>query len=145
MWIDAMAFIPVYSIFLLAVLWAARPSQNIALWMLVLLAVGVVADQVEGFRLLALIDAEGGTTAMVGAANRATIAKELFLAMATGAVGWALTGLGGWRRHAGALVVAGAVAVVVAVFAHWPTAPIMLALWLMLALVALIGAIQRRV
>jgi hypothetical protein len=142
MWIDALAFIPAYSAFLLTVLWAARPTQDKALWVIVLLGVGVIADQIEGVRLLALIDAQGGTAPLVVAANRATMAKELFLALATGAVGWAVCTLGGWRRSAGALVMAGAALVIVALVAHFPTAPVMLAAWLTLAVVAIMSAVR---
>ncbi|UVO55567.1 hypothetical protein [Sphingomonas sp. SUN039] len=145
MWIDALAFIPVYAAFLLASLWAARPQHLVGLAMVALLSVGVFADQIEGFRLLAMIDANGGTTAMVAAANRATFAKELFLAAATGAVGLAVFGMRDWRRYAGALVVAGAAIVVVALFTHRPTAPVMLVLWLTLAVVALTGALRSEV
>jgi hypothetical protein len=142
MWIDALAFIPAYSAFLLTVLWATRPTQNKALWVIVLLGIGVVADQFEGVRLLALIDGQGGTAPLVAAANRATMAKELFLALATGAVGWAVCTLGGWRRSAGTLVMAGAALVIVALFVHYPTAPVMLAAWLTLAVVAMMSAVR---
>jgi hypothetical protein len=142
MWIDALAFIPAYSAFLLAVLWAARPSQNIAQWVLVLLAVGVIADQVEGFRLLALIDADGGTSAMVAVANRATIAKEMFLALATGTVGWALSGHRDWRRVAGLAAATAAAIAAAAALMHVPSAMFMLLAWLILATVALVGAVR---
>ena len=142
MWIDALAFIPVYAAFLLAVLWAARPQHLVGLAMIALLAVGVIADQIEGFRLLALIDAHGGTVPMVAAANRATFAKELFLALATGVLGLAVFAMQGWRRYAGALVVAGAAVIVATLMTQKSTAEGMLAAWLTLAIVALISAVR---
>ena len=143
MWLDALVFIPVYAAFLLAMLWAARPAHVVGLAMIALLMVGVLADEIEGVRLLALIDANGGTAPMIAAANRASFAKDLFLALTTGAVGFAVFGVRGWRRYAGALVVAGAAVTATTVVMHKPTATGMLALWLTLAVVAVVSAVRR--
>ena len=143
MWLDALAFTPAYAAFLLATLWAARPPHLIALAMIALLVVGVLADEIEGVRLLALIDANGGAAPLIAAANRASFAKDLFLALTTGAVGLAVFGVRGWRRYAGALVVAGAAVTVAAVVMHKPTAAGVLALWLTLAVVAVVSAVKR--
>lgn len=141
--IDALAFVPSFTAFLLATLWALRPSHLIGLAAIALLSVGVLADQIEGFRLLALIDADGGSATMVAAANRATFAKELFLALATGVIGLAMFVVRGWHRYTGALVVAAAAIAVASTLTHQPNSTALGVAWLVLAIVALVSAVPR--
>ena len=88
MWLDNIAFIPAYTAFLGLVLHALRPMPRWA-WLagVATLAIGIVADQVEGFRLLAILNALPGTQAMIDSANAATFAKELYLSLATLVIG----------------------------------------------------------
>jgi hypothetical protein len=88
MWLDALVFIPVYAAFLGLVFRALRPVPR-PIWLLGIaaLAVGVVADQVEGFRLLAILDALPGTQTMIDGVNVATLVKKLGLSLITLAIG----------------------------------------------------------
>jgi hypothetical protein len=115
MWLDSLAFIPVYGAFLALVLFALKPLSRVA-WLAatVALAIGIVADQVEGFRLLAILDALPGTDAMIDGANAATLAKKLGLSLATLMIGLLLLRERGAGRWLGAIAALGGLAVTLA-------------------------------
>jgi hypothetical protein len=102
MWLDALVFIPVYTAFLALTLAMLGPVSR-ALWLatIAMLAIGVVADQIEGFRLLALLDRLPGTAETIVQINRATVAKEFCLSIATALIGVGLATKQGWRRAIG--------------------------------------------
>jgi hypothetical protein len=115
MWLDSLAFIPVYAAFLGLVLYTLKPMPRIA-WLLgiTVLTIGVVADQVEGFRLLAILDALPGTEAMIVNANAATLAKKLGLSLATLVIGLLLIRERSAVRLFGGVTAVGGLAVVLA-------------------------------
>jgi hypothetical protein len=143
MWIDALAFIPVYAAFLLAAFWAARARHIVALIGVAMLAVGIVADEIEGLRLLGIIDSGATSQALILAANRATFGKDLFLGLATATAGLAFWMMPGWVRAAGALMIAAAVAAVVSTMLGQSNALLMLIAWLTILFVALAKSVAK--
>lgn len=143
MLLDAMAFIPAFTAFLLASLWAVRPPRALALATVALLAVGVITDQVEGIRLLALIDAGGHEAAILSAANKASFAKILFLALATAGVAIAVLRDRRWRSIGGGLAALAALAAVAMTLANRQGSATLGLAWLALAVVALVQSLRR--
>lgn len=117
MWLDALIFIPVYAVFLGLVFRALRPVPR-PIWLLGMaaLTVGIVADQIEGFRLLAILDALPGTQAMTDAVNAATLGKKLGLSLITLLIGLLLLRDRGTVRILGAFVALGGLAAAIASF-----------------------------
>jgi hypothetical protein len=107
MWLDAIAFIPAYAAFLSTALLAAGAGRRaILLAGIGSLIVGVISDQVEGVRLLGILNALPGTTEMIAASQKARHAKEAFLQLSTLVVGTAMILHPGSLRLAGIGVVA---------------------------------------
>jgi hypothetical protein len=117
MWLDALVFIPVYAAFLGLVFRALRPVPR-PIWLLGMasLTVGVVADQIEGVRLLAILSALPGTQAMTDAVNAATLGKKLGLSLVTLLIGLLLLRDHGAARILGAFTALGGLAAAIASF-----------------------------
>ncbi len=115
MWLDSLVFIPVYAAFLALALCALRPLPRFV-WPagIALLAIGLVADQVEGIRLLAILDALPGTQMMIDSANAATFAKKICLSLVTLMIGLLLVRERRAMRLLGAITALGGLAVVFA-------------------------------
>jgi hypothetical protein len=117
MWLDALVFIPAYAAFLGLVFGALRPVPR-PIWLLGMFALvmGVVADQIEGFRLLAILDALPGTQNMTDAVNAATLGKKLGLSLITLLIGLLLLRDHGAVRLLGAVIALGGLAAAIASF-----------------------------
>jgi hypothetical protein len=117
MWLDALVFIPVYATMLGLAFGALRPVPR-PIWLLgvAALTIGIIADQVEGFRLLAILDALPGTQAMTDAVNAATLGKKLGLSLITLLIGLLLARDSGPMRAFGAFIALGGLAAAIASF-----------------------------
>jgi hypothetical protein len=115
MWLDSLVFIPAYGAFLGLVLGALR-RRSINVWLagIASLAIGIAGDQVEGFRLLAIIEALPGTETMIDSVNTATLVKKLGLSVTTGLIGLLLTRERGAMRLLGFIIATGGLAVLAA-------------------------------
>ncbi len=115
MWLDSLIFIPVYGAFLALALCALRPLPRFV-WPagIAVLAIGIAADQVEGVRLLAILDALPGTQMMIDSANTATFVKKICLSLVTLLIGVILVRERGAVRLLGAVTALGGLAVVLA-------------------------------
>jgi hypothetical protein len=151
MWFDALVFMPVYGAFLALTFRALKPLPRLAgLAGAAALMLGLVADQVEGFRLLAILDAMPGTQAMIDGANAATFAKKICLSFATLVIGLLVIRDRGAVRLFGAVAAASALAVALASLASnlgdigEPVSQYgLLVAWLALAFVAGIKGFRR--
>ncbi len=114
MWLDSLAFIPVYGAFLALVLVALRPLRFFWPAGIALLGIGMVADQIEGFRLLVILDTLPGTQVMIDSANAATFAKKICLSLVTLLIGLVLVRERGAVRLLGAISALGGLAVTLA-------------------------------
>jgi hypothetical protein len=143
--LDALAFIPAFTLLLASALIALKPPRWLLLTGLMALAGGFIADQLEGVRLLAILNDLPGTSGGVQAVVFAHIVKKFMLALATGLVGVALLQIAGWRRWVGFIVLLGALAAMantIASFAGGESG--LLVSWLALAVVAVAGAMAER-
>ncbi len=110
MWFDALVFIPVYGAFLgLAIFCNRKNRTKAALITSCVLFAGVVADQVEGLRLLGILNSLPGTDDMTQDSRNARIAKEALLILATLGVGTLLFQERGTVRVLSVCVIAGCV------------------------------------
>lgn len=140
---DALVFIPVYAAFLLFVASAARAPRPLWIAALAMLAIGISADEIEGLRLLGIIDANGGTATTIIAANAATWTKDLLLALATVPVGLAVYESGGWRRVSGGIATLGAAVAATGAVMAFPGLPALAVAWLTLAITAWVMMVSR--
>lgn len=140
--LDALAFIPAFTLLLAANVIALRPPRWLLIGSLTALAGGAIADQLEGISLLTILHQLPGTEAMVDNVVAAHFAKKLLLALATAGAGLSLILSAGWHRWAGVMVVLGAGAALANVFGAYSdgTAGLLVS-WLMLAAVAFSGAV----
>lgn len=144
MWLDALAFIPAFTLFLGALVVAARPPRWHLRVTLVLLAAGFIADQLEGYNLLSILNAFPGTEADVRGVIMANAAKNVLLPLATAGVALAVMRLPGWRRWVGLLTLLGALAALTRSVTDFPPGELgMLVSWLMLAALAVYGALAQ--
>ncbi len=118
MWLDALAFIPVYALLLGAALVALRAVfRPVFAAGVVLLGAGVVADQSEGVLLLNILNALPGNQALIDVLIPVKLAKELALSGATIAVGILLVLRGHVARWPGLLIAkAAAIGVIAELF-----------------------------
>ena len=145
MWLDALAFIPAFTLLLGASLIALRPPRWLLLTGLIALAGGVIADQLEGVSLLFILNDLPGTADSVGNVVLAHVVKKLLLALATGAIGVTLLHGTGWRRLAGLIVSGGALAALANSIVSLPGGEAgLLVSWLALAVVAVSNAVAER-
>jgi hypothetical protein len=142
MWLDALAFIPAFSLLLGASVIAMRPPRWLLLASLAALAGGFVADQLEGISLLSILGDVPGTAEQVRAVVLAHVIKKFLLAFATGLIGIALLTMAGWRRWTGIIVLAGALAAMANIISNFSGGEAgLLVSWLALAVVAVASAV----
>jgi hypothetical protein len=140
--LDALAFIPAFTLLLGASVIAMRPPRWLLLASLAALAGGFVADQWEGISLLAILGDVPGTAEQVRAVVLAHIVKKVLLALTTGLIGIALLTMAGRRRWTGIIVVAGALAAMINLISNFSGGEAgLLVSWLALAVVACAGAV----
>ncbi len=117
MWLDSLAFVPVYGAFLALVLCALKPLPRLVLPAgIATLGIGMVADQIEGFRLLAMLTSMPGTETMINDVNAATFAKKMCLSLVTLMIGLLLIRSHSAVRLLGAVTTLGGLAVVLTSF-----------------------------
>jgi hypothetical protein len=110
MWLDALVFIPIYGAFLILAMGALRNGSNAVLTMaFVTLIGGMAADQIEGIRLLSILQSLPGTDSMALSVAHARGTKELLLALATLLLGVAMIGKPGWLKAAGCIITAASI------------------------------------
>jgi hypothetical protein len=142
MWLDALAFIPAFGLFLGASLIALRPPRWLLTSGLAALIAGVIADQIEGGLLLHNLGLPTVSGANVQAVATTGMVKMLCLALATFAIGFFLAHLSGWRRWAGFAVLIGSTLTISAEFIDFPSGSAgLLIAWLVLAGVSVVGAV----
>ncbi len=144
MWLDALAFIPAFSLLLMAAMIALKPKRWLLLAGLLALAGGAAADQLEGWNLLRILEDLPGTADGVHQVVIAHVAKKFLLALGTGAIGIALLQIAGWRRAAGFVVLLGALAALANTIASFDGGEAgLLVSWLAVAVVAVAGAVAQ--
>lgn len=138
MWLDALAFIPAYGLMLGSLLLTLTSARWLRFAGLLLLGGGMLADQIEGVTLLAILDNLPGFDEQVLGLIFTHAAKELLLASATAVVAAAALPLGGWRRGAAILALIAALAAIGLIVIIPPlAATAMLVAWLALAAISL--------
>jgi hypothetical protein len=144
MWLDALAFIPAFSLLLGGLLIALRPPRWLLWSGLCALIVGVIADQIEGGLLLGMLAMPAVRDSDVAIMAMAGTVKMLCLALATFAIGFFFAHLPGWRRWAGFVVLIGSIAAMAAEFPTFPSGSMgLLVAWLVLAAVSVAGAVAQ--
>ncbi len=143
MWLDALVFIPAYMLFLGALLIALHPPRWLLFTGLSLLLMGMLADQLEGYRLLGILNAVPGNVDDIRAVIHMRTAKELLLQLATTSIGLMLLPLWGWRKMVGGAILLVCTASLIATIAglgigEWG----LLLAWLMLTIVALCSQVR---
>lgn len=142
MWLDSLAFIPAFTLLLSAVVIAIRPPRWLLIGTLIILAGGAIADQLEGFSLLAILNALPGTADGVSSVVTAHIVKKCLLALTTAGVGLAVMLVPGWRRLAGGIALLGGLAALANLVVHIGGGEAgLLVSWLALSVVAVAGAV----
>lgn len=107
-WVDALVFIPAYTLFLCAALMALRPlGSKVAIAGVIVALLAALFDQIEGVQLFRIMDALPGTQAMIDILIPMVRGKFALLGLTALAVGWLLSKPGGWGRLAGLLVTLG--------------------------------------
>jgi hypothetical protein len=142
MWLDALAFIPSFTLLLGALLFALRPPRWLLRGGLGLLFAGVIADQVEGGLLLRSLGLPNVTDADVQQVAAVGQIKMVCLALATFVIGFLLAHLSGWRRWAGLTVIIGSVLTIAAELSSLTAGALgLLIAWLILSLISVVGAV----
>lgn len=104
--LDNLGFIPAYTAFLVLAAFATGVAWR--KWLVAILLVAGLSDELEGVLLWAILDALPGTQGQIDALWVAVHLKFLCLALGTFGVGWAIrTVARGWRRIPGLVVAAG--------------------------------------
>ncbi len=107
-WVDALVFIPAYTLFVCAALMAMRPrGSKIAAAGIVAMLLAALFDELEGVQLFAIMDALPGTQATIDWLIPLVRAKFALLGVAAMTIGWLLARTGGWWRLAGLVVTIG--------------------------------------
>jgi hypothetical protein len=89
MWLDALGFIPVYGAFLaLALVGLCAKSETLSRIGLILLGLGMIADECEGAVLLRMLSALPGTEDQIGWLQIFGTSKMIALSLATLVIGW---------------------------------------------------------
>lgn len=107
LWLDGLAFIPLYTAFLVGMTGVTLANRPARLAVATLAILGGLLDQVEGLVLSRLMDADGGQAALLAVLFGVVRTKFLVLALATMGLGFGLAQRRGWRRSLGYAVVAG--------------------------------------
>lgn len=108
-WVDALAFIPVYTAFLVLALIALRSrGPKIAAAGAAAVLLGALFDQVEGIQLFAIMADLPGEQANIDILIPMVRGKFAFLSLAALAIGWLTARIGGFWRVAGLVITAGA-------------------------------------
>jgi hypothetical protein len=144
MWLDAVVFIPIYGSFLILAMGALRGGKNALLTAaFVALIGGMIADQIEGIRLLAILAALPGTDMMAAGVAHARGAKQVLLALATLLIGATMIGKTGWLKAAGGVIAAVSLLAIAGTMFRLDAGGVGLLIgWLGLAIVALVESLR---
>lgn len=106
--LDGLAFIPIYSAFLILSLVAVRREgrgDKVAGVAIVAVIVAAVFDQFEGLQLWRILSGFPGTDDMVTLLMSAVRGKFALLSLAVIVIGWLHLRVGGWRMASGAVMI----------------------------------------
>jgi hypothetical protein len=146
MWLDAIAYIPVYGAFLFLALLALRQSGRTPPFFIgvVMLVAGLAFDQWEGVSLLAIINDFPGRADQFPDLIMAYNGKVFFLGATSLVIGVQFLFRSGWMRFVGVLMTAGALAsMTVRSFGHQLPYLGLVLCWTSLAITATIIAFRR--
>lgn len=150
LWLDNLAFIPVYTGFLVLCLLALGRDRPKLVGLLhagvAMTALAAVADYWENSRLMLILADLPGSQATIDQLVPAPRLKFGLLGLVVILVGFALQGIGGWRRIAGLIALTGGAISLFGLFgnAQWLHIGALLG-WLPLVLTSWIEAFRKRV
>lgn len=121
LWLDALAFIPSYTAFLVLSLAALRREDGAGAGKLALLGIGMtivaaLCDEFEGVQLFRLLDSLPGSQATIDLLIPAVRLKFALLAMAVTIAGYLHLKRPGWRKAAGAIIAVGGMFALIGLF-----------------------------
>ena len=121
LWLDILAFVQVYSAFLILGLLALRregAGTRIVRWGIALVLVAALADQWENSRLLAILAHLPGDQGTIDQLYPAPRIKFVLLDLIVALTGWLHFAQGGWRRIAGGTAIIAGLVGAVAILVH---------------------------
>lgn len=111
LWLDILAFVPLYSAFLILALLGLRSRGRRLAWTAIcIVAAAALLDQLENILLLSMLDDFRAMTETIAWLVPAVRGKFALLGLVTAVAGWLLAKGGGLGRPLGAVVIVGGLA-----------------------------------
>ncbi len=108
-WVDALIFIPAYTLFLCAAMLAMRTrGPRIAASGVIAMLLAALFDELEGMQLFTIMADLPGSQSTIDWLIPLVRGKFALLGLAAGAIGWLVARLGGYWRIAGLIITIGA-------------------------------------